>query len=186
VSSALETSDGGYPPPSVVGGELARLAPGTLGALGAPAALDVLIVRDPRESVKKCSLTPLRGMAGVCFVQYDPDRRVAVGRRVLLHKDGELLGPADRGMPLLLIDCAWRRVPSILRTIDGELVQRRLPPLLTAYPRKSSITPDPAEGLASIEALYAALFLLGSPHPELLAHYRWRDAFLRANPTLAR
>jgi len=63
-------------------------------------------------------------------------------------------------------------------------VRRRLPALTTAYPRKSLITPDPERGLASVEALYAALALLGDEHPELLAQYRWRDEFLRANAAL--
>ena len=148
--------------------------------------LDVLILRDPREATKKCSLTPLRGMPGVTFVTYDPDRRVDAGRRILLSPQGELIGEADRGIPLLLIDCAWRRVPSLARTIDGELVARRLPPLVTAYPRKSILFEDPGEGLASIEALYAALALLGEVHPQLLANYHWREEFLRANPSLPR
>ena len=148
--------------------------------------LDVLILRDPRESPKKCSLTPLRGTSGVRFVSYDPDRRVDAGKRVLLHKDGDEITARDRGQPLLLIDCAWRRVPQLLATIDGELEHRRLPPLVTAYPRKSKVFEDPEEGLASIEALYAALALLGEVHPELLASYRWKDEFLRMNAELPR
>jgi pre-rRNA-processing protein TSR3 len=148
--------------------------------------LDVLILRDPRESTKKCSLTPLRGAAGIRFVVYDPQRRLDAGRRVLLSPEGELLSERDRGLPLLLVDCAWRRVPALLKTVDGELVARRLPPLATAYPRKSIIFDDPGEGLASVEALYAALALLGEVHPELLAGYHWREEFLRANPTLPR
>ena len=59
-------------------------------------SLDVLILRDPRESVKKCSLTPLRGTSGIRFVSYDPDRRVAAGRRILLHVDGEELSSAEK------------------------------------------------------------------------------------------
>jgi pre-rRNA-processing protein TSR3 len=148
--------------------------------------LDVLILRDPRESTKKCSLTPLRGTAGVRFVGYEPDKRVEAGKRVLLHPDGEEITSADRGKPLLLIDCAWRRVPQLLATIDGELEHRRLPPLVTAYPRKSKLFEDPEQGLASIEALYAALALLGQAHPELLEDYRWKDEFLRLNPRLSR
>lgn len=148
--------------------------------------LDVLIVRDPRESAKKCSLTPLRGTSGVRFVSYAHDRRVSVGRRILLHTEGELISERDAGTPLLLVDCCWRRVPTLLRTIDGELIHRRLPPLATAYPRTSGIVPDPEQGLASIEALYAALALLGDARPELLAHYRWREEFLRLNPSLAK
>lgn len=143
--------------------------------------LDVLILRDPRESVKKCSLTPIRGLEGIRFVSFDRDRRVEAGARVLLHPDGLEIGDADRGKPLLLLDCAWRRVPQLLACVDGELAPRKLPPLVTAYPRKSKTFEDPERGLASIEALYAALALLGDARPELLASYRWKDEFLRAN-----
>ena len=148
--------------------------------------LDVLILRDPRESTKKCSLTPLRGTSGIRFVNYHPERRLDAGQRVLLSPAGEPISARDRGLPLLLVDCAWRRVPTLLKTVDGELVARRLPPLATAYPRKSIIFDDPREGLASVEALYAALALLGEVRPELLAGYHWREEFLRANPTLPR
>lgn len=146
--------------------------------------IDVLIVRDPRESLAKCSLTPLRGKPGIRFVQYDPDRRVEVGGRLLLHPDGEPIGPADRGLPLLLVDCAWRRLPTLLATLDGPCVRRRLPPLLTAYPRRSKTFEDPSRGLASVEALYAALVLLGDRRPELLEGYRWASEFLELNPTI--
>jgi pre-rRNA-processing protein TSR3 len=150
------------------------------------AELDVLILRDPREALAKCSLTPLRGMHGVRFVAYDRARRLQAGRRILLHPDGQELGAADRGHGLLLVDCAWRRVDELLATVDGELVARRLPALATAYPRKSRVFADPARGLASIEALYAALALLARPRPELLAHYRWGASFLARNPALPR
>lgn len=146
--------------------------------------IDVLIVRDPRESLAKCSLTPLRGLPGLRFVSYHPDRRVEAGRRVLLHPDGEELGESDRGLPLLLVDCSWRRVPQITATIDGEFLRRRLPRLETAYPRRSKTFEDPASGLASVEALYAALVLLGDRRPELLADYRWTQEFLARNPSI--
>lgn len=147
-------------------------------------ALDVLILRDPRESIQKCSLTPLRGMPGVRFVSFERAHRLDAGRRVLLHPDGAEIGSADRGKPLLLIDCAWRRLPQLLGSVDGELEHRRLPQLTTAYPRRSKQFEDPAAGLASIEALYAALALLGQVEPELLAQYHWKDEFLRLNPSL--
>ena len=67
--------------------------------------------------------------------------------------DGEDLSQADRGIRLLLVDCTWRRLPK----------------LVTAYPRRSKLTPDPEHGLASVEALYAAMALLDGPRPELLA-----------------
>lgn len=148
-------------------------------------SLDVLILRDQRESARKCSLTPLRGLPGVEFRAYDPEQRLPAGGRVLLHPEGELIGAADRGAGLLLLDCAWRRVPSLLRTVDGPYALRRLPPLATAYPRRSKHFHDPESGLASVEALYAAVFLLRGPAPELLECYPFAAAFLAANPDFA-
>jgi pre-rRNA-processing protein TSR3 len=148
--------------------------------------VDILIAHDPREPANKCSITPLRGMAGVRFLSMTGGKRFDVGRRILLHPDGDELGPDDRGTGLLLIDCTWRRLPKLLKRIDGELILRRLPQLVTAYPRRSKLVPDPEHGLASVEALFAAVALLEAPRPELLAHYRWAAEFLAANPNLPR
>jgi pre-rRNA-processing protein TSR3 len=148
--------------------------------------LDVLIVRDPRESVRKCSLTPLRGHPGIRFHTYREDRIVEAGARVLLHPEGEELGPSDLHAPLLLVDCSWRRVPTLLRTVRGELRPRRLPLLETAYPRRSKTFEDPDSGLASIEALYAALALTGHAAPSLLERYLFAARFLELNPHLPR
>jgi pre-rRNA-processing protein TSR3 len=151
-------------------------------------SLDILIVHDLREPAKKCSLTPLRGMAGVTFHPLRQGKRVDAGRRIWLHPDGDELTPADAGPGLLLIDCTWKRVATLAKHIDGDLVKRRLPKLVTAYPRKSKRVPDPdpPDGLASVEALYAATVFLGRPHPELLAGYHWSSEFLAANPRLSR
>jgi len=119
-------------------------------------------------------------------VNYDRDRRIDARGRILLHPDGDEIVPEDRGKSLLLVDCAWRRLPDLLATVDGDPVRRRLPPLATAYPRRSRIFEDPERGLASIEALYAALALLGEPRPDLLVGYRWAEAFLAANALLPR
>lgn len=146
---------------------------------------DILILRDPRESTKKCSLTPLRGVEGVTFLTYHHERVFEVGERILLDPEGEELSTEDAQYGLLLIDCAWRRVPSLRKTLRGTFHRRRLPVLKTAYPRKSHVFEDPDAGLASIEALYAAQALLGRPAPELLANYRWREEFLALNPELA-
>lgn len=146
--------------------------------------MHVLVLRDPRESVARCSLTPLRGLAGVRFVDYHPDRRLYAAGRILLDPEGELLTAEDAGRDLLLIDCAWRRVERLARTVDGVLERRRLPALHTAYPRRSKTFADPTSGLASVEALYAASVVLGEPRPELLADYRWREEFLARNATV--
>ena len=141
-------------------------------------------MHDPREPKAKCSITPLRGMEGVHFAPLRGNNRVDAGRRIWLHPEGDELGPGDRGLGLLLIDCTWRRLSRLSKRIDGELLPRRLPKLVTAYPRRSKLTPDPEHGLASVEALYAAMALLDAPRPEFLARYRWAAEFLAANPGL--
>ena len=147
--------------------------------------MNVLVVRDPRESKAKCSLTPLRGLPELRFVDHATERRVDAGPRTLLHPEGEELKTADAGRDLLLVDCSWRRVDSLLANVRGELVPRRLPALVTAYPRRSKTFQDPDQGLASVEALFAASVILGEPRPEWLAAYRWREEFLARNPGLA-
>ena len=149
-----------------------------------PTDPDVLIYRDPRESVKKCSLTPLRGRPGFRFVDYHHERRLATEPRVFLSPDGPELSAADAGPGLLLVDCSWRRVGQMVRSIDGELTPRRLPPLVTAYPRKSKTFEDPSAGLASIEALVAALWILGRRRLDLLDEYRFAQRFLELNAAL--
>ncbi len=149
------------------------------------ASLDVLVLRDPRESRAKCSLTPLRGREGIRFVDYSHERRVDAAGRVLLDPAGEPLGPEDRGLGLLLIDCSWRRLAKLARVVDGAPLRRRLPPLVSGYPRRSKTFEDPAQGLASVEALCAALALLGRPCADLLDGYPWRGAFLERNPLVA-
>ena len=147
--------------------------------------MDVLIAHDFREPARKCSIAPLRGMDGLRFAAVRGDRRLDAGRRIWLHPDGEELSATDRGTGVLLIDCTWWRVAKLARCIDGELIPRRLPRLITAYPRRSKLGRDPEHGLASVEALYAAIAILEGPRPELLEHYRWAAAFLEANPGLS-
>jgi pre-rRNA-processing protein TSR3 len=151
---------------------------------------EILILRDPRESQRKCSLTSLRGSPGIQFVEYHPERTLEAGGRILLQPEAPVLREDDglwesghRG--LLLLDCAWRRVDQLLATVRGEFLPRSLPPLVTAYPRRSRVFQDPLRGLASVEALYAAQAILGRQRGDLLTEYRWAGAFLDLNPGLA-
>ena len=146
--------------------------------------MHILIAHDPREPKNKCSVTPLRGMEGVSFVPLPPGARLDAGHRIWLDVAGDELTAADRGLDLLLIDSTWRRIPTLSRRIHGDLVRRRLPRLVTAFPRRSKLVPDPEHGLASVEALYAATVILGSPRPELLTSYRWAGEFLAANESI--
>ncbi|MFN8706834.1 MAG: hypothetical protein ACK50J_09155, partial [Planctomyces sp.] len=58
---------------------------------------------------------------------------------------------------------------------------RTLPAVATAYPRRSQTYDDPSGGLATIEALYAALRILRRPVHGLLDHYHWKQKFLEYN-----
>jgi pre-rRNA-processing protein TSR3 len=145
----------------------------------------VWVLRDPKESWKRCSLAPLRGREDVRFVTFRPELELDVTGRVLLDPHAPVLSASDVGRPLFLIDSSWRRLPVLRRAVVGDFEARSLPPLPTAYPRKSSTFEDPEQGLASIEALYAAQWYLGQAKPEWLEGYHFREAFLELNPHLA-
>lgn len=147
----------------------------------------IAILRDPREDTRKCSLRTLHGRPDVAFHRWRADRTWDATGRLLLAVDAPVLTPADVALApagLVLVDCSWRRVPSLRRAITGAPVERSLPPLLTAYPRTSRAGSDPDAGLASIEALYAAVAILWGADPSLLDGYRFMDAYLARNPDL--
>jgi hypothetical protein len=152
---------------------------------------DILVLRDPKESWRRCSLAPLRGLVGVDFVSWREGLELDAGGRLLLDPDAPELTPADiaavsaNGVPrLFLVDSSWRRLAALRRSVAGAPLARRLPPIATAYPRRSESFPDPVAGLASIEALFAVTCLAGRPDLELLDGYHFKDAFLAANRTL--
>ncbi|MDP6941842.1 MAG: DUF367 domain-containing protein [Planctomycetota bacterium] len=149
--------------------------------------MDLVLVRLNKENPKKCSLTPLResGRAGIRWFHCDLGDSIPVGEVTLLHPEGEPLTPKDADRPLLLVDSSWRDLPRVLHWVEGDLRYRSLPPeLQTAYPRKSKIFEDPQNGLASIEALHAALCMLGKRDDSLLDGYRWRKEWLDLNSEL--
>lgn len=145
---------------------------------------EIKIIRLNKESPKKCSLTPLRSREELAIQWFHCDLGdpVEVGEVTLLHPDGEVLSPADAERPLLLVDSSWRDLPRMLRTVEGTFHRRRLPEgLVTAYPRKSSNFEDPHNGLASIEALHAAMTMLGHRDDSLLDGYHWAAEWLATN-----
>ncbi len=145
----------------------------------------VIIVRNDKESPRKCSLTPVRDRADLEFHRHSRDRVIDVGEATLLHPEGEVLGPEDVARPLLLVDASWRRLPAVLRDLRGTFALRSLPRgWRTAYPRRSSTFEDPDAGLASIEALFCALAVLGRRDDTLLEGYRWKQSFLDLNREL--
>ena len=143
---------------------------------------EVVVLRDGKESPRKCSLTPLRGRPEIRFLEWRPSVVLDAAGHTLLHVGGEPLTAADRGRPLLLLDASWKKVPRMLRSLRGDPARRSIPRgWETAYPRRSKTFPDPPRGLASVEALFAASAILGEPRFDLLEGYAFAEAFLRAN-----
>jgi len=91
-----------------------------------------------------------------------------------------LLSAADSPRGLLLLDGTWR-LAARMEPFYSHVEVRSLPVTQTAYPRKSAVFPDPNEGLATIEALYAALRVLRRETRCLLDHYHWKKEFLKLN-----
>ena len=93
--------------------------------------------------------------------------------------DAPPLSSADRGCPLLLLDSTWRLLAELRGCVTGDTIRRSIPgDVQTAYPRTSRYYEDPTGGLASVEALYVALKILGYDDPTLLDGYHWQEEFL--------
>ena len=141
----------------------------------------ILIVVRRGEDPAKCTVRPLRGAPGLDFLSYPLRQRPDLSRHLLLAPDAPPLTPADADRPLLLLDASWRHAERMRRAVEP-VDARSIPPgWQTAYPRRSKTHADPDTGLATVEALFAALCVLGFRDDALLRFYPWRDAFLALN-----
>jgi pre-rRNA-processing protein TSR3 len=139
-----------------------------------------IIVRHPRENPKKCSILPLQGRDDVRILTYPLSDPPSFAGYIRLAAEGPALGDADRAAGILLLDGSWRSAGKMIAQFEA-VPPRSLAGWQTAYPRVSKQGTDPANGLASIEALFIAYRLLGRPTVGLLDHYRWADQFLELN-----
>ncbi|MFM7166279.1 MAG: hypothetical protein ACKPJD_35645 [Planctomycetaceae bacterium] len=147
---------------------------------GAVAWPRTVIVIHPRERRSKCSVEPLRRDPEYIFTTFPHPVPIDLTGYVRLGIGGPQLSESDAGSGLLLLDGTWKRAAGMLPFYQ-HLPVRSLPSLKTAYPRKSEIYEDPEGGLATIEALYAALRILRRPVAGLLDSYYWRQQFLNLN-----
>ena len=139
-----------------------------------------VIVRHARENPAKCSVLPLRGRPDLVFLNYPVKVRPALDNYVRLAAEGPELTIADAGCGVLLLDASWRWAGTMNRAFE-DVPPRSLHGYRTAYPRVSKRGTDPDNGLASVEALFLAYFILGRSTAGLLDHYRWAQDFLRLN-----
>ncbi len=144
--------------------------------------LKIVVIRHRKEKLSKCSLSHLEDFEGIDFITGDPGNPFDATGYTLVSMEGEIVTREDSKRPLLLLDSTWKLLPRLEKCIEGNPAKRTLPrSLKTAYPRKSKLHQDPEHGLASVEALYAALFLMGFDVKEILEGYRWARDFLRIN-----
>lgn len=139
-----------------------------------------VIVRSSHENPRKCSVLPLRGRPDIVFLNYPVQERPPLTGYVRLAAEGPELSPADAGFGLLLLDGSWRWAAKMTRDY-ADVPPRSLQGWRTAYPRVSKRGTDPGNGLASVEALFAAYHVLRRSTEGLLDSYRWAEQFLLAN-----
>lgn len=147
-----------------------------------------VILRHRRENLKKCSLRGLESRPDMRFLSYPQDPLPLLPNYIMLSFDGPLLSHDDCHRGLFILDATWRYAEVMGRYIDRQLPhieKRSLPSFLkTAYPRRQDDCADPQRGLASVEALYAAYFLMGRNLDGLLDFYYWQEQFVLLNPSV--
>jgi pre-rRNA-processing protein TSR3 len=139
-----------------------------------------IIIVHEKERRDKCSVEPLRGRPDFLFHRFPLRAPVDTGGYVRLALEGEPLSLVDRDRGLLVLDATWRLAGKMESVFLG-VEPRTLPSWSTAYPRQSKLTPDPTQGLATIEAIYLAYKILQRDTAGLLDAYHWRDEFLKRN-----
>lgn len=108
------------------------------------AAMNVVVIRHPRENLKKCSLRHLHGRPNFEFLAASDGFSFDASGFTLLEIGAPEMSPADADRPVLLLDSTWHLLPRIRNKVFGNFVSRSLPPSIkTAYPRVSKMHSDP-------------------------------------------
>lgn len=139
-----------------------------------------IIVVHPKERRSKCTVEPLRGRDGFVFWKYPRVGPEPLEGYVRLGFDGPQLSADDADRGLLVLDGTWRFAARMEQQF-ADVPPRSLPAYATAYPRVSKTFENPEEGLATIEAIYAAYRILGRSTEAMLDEYHWGDEFLALN-----
>ncbi len=142
------------------------------------------IVRHRRENKKKCSLQPILGRKDCQFFTYPGCILPNLENHILLGFDGPEISKADCSKGIILIDGTWKRAEIMEKELFSckKVQVRSLPKnIYTAYPRRQPDCSNPELGLASIEALYVAYWLMERDLEGLLDGYYWKDFFLEEN-----
>ena len=101
-----------------------------------------IIVRDPRENPRKCSVLPLKGRADMAFFTYPATDLPPLDGYIRLAAEGPALSIADAEQGILLLDGSWRSAGKMTRAFE-HVPPRSLAGWRTAYPRVSKRGTDP-------------------------------------------
>lgn len=142
-----------------------------------------IIVVHPKEKRRKCTVEPLRARGGFLFWMFPSIGPEPLDGYLRIGLGGPLMTAADCERGLLILDGTWRLARS-MEPHFATLPVRGLLPWRTAYPRTSKLFEDPAAGLATIEALFAAYAQMGRDTVGLLDAYHWREEFVTRNADL--
>ncbi len=145
----------------------------------------IVVIRHPRENLKKCSLRGLESRENFAFFKAKDGFLFDATGYILLQANAPEISEKDKDMPILLLDSTWALLPKVRNKICGKPILRGLPSSIkTAYPRVSKSGNDPQNGLATVEALFAALSLSGQRDESILQNYVFKDTFLQLNKGL--
>lgn len=139
-----------------------------------------IIVVHPKERRSKCSVEPLRPRSDFAFFTFPDEVTRPTDGYIRLGMGGEVLSEADADKGLFVLDGTWKLAERMEPTY-ADIEVRTLPEIKTAYPRVSKVFDDPLGGLATVEAVYAALKIMKRPVDGILDAYYWKDDFLRLN-----
>lgn len=147
------------------------------------------ILMDRNENPRKCTILPQKGRPDFHIRTFAGPRVIpAFAASLLLHIDGDGLDRLreEKHDSVALIDCNWKKVAGALQKVERPLPRlARIPEgFETAYPRRNAEGKDPANGLATIEALFIAAAFLGTWDETLLDKYHFKSAFLERNQAL--
>ena len=139
-----------------------------------------IIVVHPKERRSKCSVEALRPRTDFRFYTHPEPVTLPTDGYVRLGMGGDVLSEADSNCGLFVLDATWKLAEK-MEPAYQDIPVRTLPAIKTAYPRVSKIYPDPLGGLATVEAVYAALKIMQRPVDGILDDYHWAEEFLQLN-----
>ena len=142
--------------------------------------MKIFILKDYKESEKKCSIIHLKGKKGFEFLDRQKFDEYDFSGFTLLHPDGEPITKISKGEKILLVDSNWRKAKKMYNrlALKYNLKKIRIDGFKSAYPWKAG---RPENGLCSIEVLWALKLIAGERDDSLFENYRLKKEFLDVN-----